>query len=69
MRWEKIGNIFTPNNNFPWMISHASVPFVERVKGDIYKIFFSSRNQENKSLIGWVEININSPSMFKVSSE
>lgn len=43
------------------MVSHASVPFAERMEGDRYRIYFTSRDADNRSHIGWVEIDLARP--------
>ena len=68
--WVKLGNIFTPAGNSEWMSSYAAVPFVEKLIGSKIKIYFSSRTQNNKSLIGWVIIDIENPTkILKISSD
>ncbi|AEI35789.1 glycoside hydrolase family protein [Francisella salina] len=68
--WKKIGKIFEPYNNYDWMISHASVPFAENIQNDLFKIYFSCRNKQNESSIGYVVININKPNeIIEVSKE
>lgn len=49
MKWKKIGKIFEPNNNFPWMVSHASCPLIEFLDNKTLIIYFSSRDNNNKS--------------------
>jgi hypothetical protein len=56
MYWEKIGNIFAPENNFTWMISHAANPFAEHLKFGLYRIYFTCRDSKNRSHIGSVDI-------------
>ncbi len=52
------------------MTSHASVPTAEHVEGDIYRIYFSSRDTGNRSHTGFVEIDITYPSeILNVSKE
>jgi len=43
------------------MVTHAMLPFAERMKADIYRIYFSGRDKFNRSLIGCAELNINEP--------
>lgn len=64
-KWKKLGKIFEPDNNYSWMISHASVPFIDRLKADEYKIYFSSRDKKNRSLTGWVKIDMHNPLKIK----
>lgn len=59
MLWKKIGNIFSPDNNFEWMVSHAAAPFAELLTDDVFRIYFTSRNNKNQSFIGFVDINFN----------
>jgi len=61
MKWRKLGRIFCPDNNFDWMVSHAAVPFADNIKDDLYRIYFSCRDKDNRSFTGYVDININNP--------
>ena len=61
MKWIKKGLIFVPNSNPEWMITHAWVPTAENIEGDLYKIYFASRNKQNLSQIGYVVVDINKP--------
>ena len=51
-----MGNVFSPNDNFPWMKSHAANPFVVEINNDISTIYFTCRDESNRSHIGSVEI-------------
>lgn len=61
MKWVKKGLIIKPQPDIYW-VTHAMVPFAERIEGDNYRIYFSGRDKENRSLIGYSELNINEPS-------
>ena len=61
MPWKKIGRIFCPHENYEWMCSHAALPIAEHRSVDIYRIYFSSRNRENISSIGYLDIDLNAP--------
>lgn len=61
MKWRKLGQIFVPDGSVEWMRTHASVPFAENVGGDVFKIYFSGRNESNESSVGYVTIDINHP--------
>jgi hypothetical protein len=69
MKWEKQGLIIQPDPRFEWMQSYAMVPIADFVQGDIYRIYFSGRNKENQSHIGYVEIDIKSPNHLLHISE
>lgn len=58
MKWEKIGQIFTIKNNNEYLVSHASNPLPIPLKGNIFRVFYSGRNKNNKSSVGFVDIDI-----------
>lgn len=60
-KWKKIGQIFCVDKNYSWMYSHASVPIAQHLCDDLYKIYFSCRNKNNESSIGYFIIDINNP--------
>jgi len=65
--WEKIAHIFTPEN-FPRGYNYASVPFIDQIKDNILKVYFSSRNKHNRSLIFWATFDLsNNFSLLQVS--
>src|SRR6185295_13449940 len=61
MRWRKLGRMFGGEGQCPWMTSHAQVPFAERIDGDLYRIYFTSRDARNRSHIGWLDLDITRP--------
>jgi len=61
MKWKKLGQVFCPNQNFPWMHSYASYPWAEIQDNKIIKSYFSCRDKFNKSSIGHIIFNINDP--------
>jgi predicted GH43/DUF377 family glycosyl hydrolase len=68
--WKKLGLIFNVNKNFDWMYSHASVPFIQYLEDDLFKIYFSSRNKYNESSIGYIIIDIYKPdNILEISSK
>ncbi len=58
--WTKLGQIYAPNesNRHPKLKSHASNPLPVHVGGDIYRVFFSGRDDRNRSSVGAVDVNI-----------
>jgi hypothetical protein len=64
MKWTKLGLVFCPSGETDWMQSHASVPIAERLGGDRFKIYFSSRDKFNRSFTGYVVIDINHPNQI-----
>jgi predicted GH43/DUF377 family glycosyl hydrolase len=61
MKWKKLGRIFCPTGEKEWMLSHAANPVADYVGGDIFRIYFSTRNAKNQSSIGWIEIDLRIP--------
>lgn len=61
MKWTKKGLIFCPSNNYDWMRTHAALPIADHVKDDIFKIYFSSRDSQNRSFTTFLEIDITNP--------
>ncbi len=60
-KWKKIGRIFCPSGERDWLQSHASVPIAENLEGNIYKIYFSSRDRFNRSYTSYLIIDIEHP--------
>jgi predicted GH43/DUF377 family glycosyl hydrolase len=58
MTWKKLGQIYKFKSIDDYLLSHASNPLAVHLKDDIYRVFFSGRCQENKSSVGYVDINI-----------
>lgn len=69
MKWLKKGLIFKPEGQFNWVVTHAMVPIADRIGEDLYRIYFSGRDRLNRSLIGYVEVNINEPQNILYISE
>lgn len=61
MKWVKKGLIFEPHGQFDWVITHAMLPIADRIGEDFYRIYFSGRDTLNRSLIGYIEVDINEP--------
>lgn len=68
-KWKKLGCIFSPNNTNPYLISHAANPLPFKIDGNVYRIFYSGRNKDNKSSVGYVDIDIYSKSIKQYPKE
>src|SRR3569833_3253325 len=64
MKWSKLGLVFCPSGETEWMLSLVAVFFAESVGGDLFKIYFSSRDKSNRSFTGYVVIDINYPNQI-----
>lgn len=60
-KWQKLGLIYCPAGEIAWMNSHAAVPIAQCLEGDLFKIYFSSRDKQNRSYTGYVVIDIKQP--------
>jgi hypothetical protein len=69
MRWEKLGRVFNPSNQFDWVKSHSMLPVSDHIRDDIFRIYFSGRDAANISRTGYVEIDIREPAKILALSE
>ena len=61
MRWRKLGRIFKAAGQRPWMHSHSLLPFAEPIDGNLFRIWFTTRNANNRSHAAWLETDITKP--------
>lgn len=59
--WQKRGLIFSPSGETASMHSHAAVPIAEHLENNFFKIYFSSRDDKNRSFTNYVIIDITKP--------
>jgi hypothetical protein len=70
MKWRKRGRIFAPAAQHDWVVTHGMLPIADHLEGDLYRIYFSGRDKTNRSLIGFVEVDINKPEkILRLASE
>ena len=58
MRWKKCGLVYKAGYIHPKLCSHAANPLAMWLEGDIYRVFFSGRDQENRSSVGFADVDI-----------
>ncbi|MGC3987005.1 MAG: hypothetical protein QM777_20955 [Pseudorhodoferax sp.] len=61
MRWRKLGLVYCPAEERPWLHSHAAVPIAEHLSGDLFRIYFSSRDQDRRSYTAHVTVDLTAP--------
>lgn len=61
MRWKRLGLVYRPSGELTWARSHAANPVAEHIAGDRFRIYFSARDEKNRSSIGTVVIDLNEP--------
>ncbi len=70
MKWHKVGRIFDPSSRDYWFKSHASNPFAINISEEVFRVFFSSRDDNNRSHIGYVDIDLgNNFSIVNISEK
>ncbi|HEX2841181.1 hypothetical protein [Hyphomicrobium sp.] len=57
-RWRKLGRIYEPRAIHPKLVSHAANPLAVPLGGDLYRIYFSSRDEEKRSSVGFVDFDM-----------
>jgi len=59
-KWQKHGLLYFPSGNsrHPNLVSHAANPLPILIEGDVYRVFFSGRDADNRSSVGAVDIDI-----------
>jgi hypothetical protein len=61
MQWRKLGLVFCPQGNHVWMRTHAANTVAEHLDGDLFRVYFSTRDAGNRSSIGWVDVDLRAP--------
>jgi hypothetical protein len=58
--WKKIGRIFTPEKGgrHPSLASHAANPLAVNIDNDIYRIYYSGRDLNNRSSVGAIDYDL-----------
>jgi hypothetical protein len=58
--WQKLGLLYCPSSDgcHPKLLSHAANPLPVQLEGDVYRVFFSGRDADNRSSVGAVDIDI-----------
>jgi hypothetical protein len=69
MKWQKLGKIFCPKGEVEWMQTHAAVPFADQLTGNLFRVYFTTRDRKNRSYTGFVDIDILKPfDILKIST-
>jgi hypothetical protein len=54
LSWRRLGLVWSPRGELPWQRSHAALP-VALAKGDHHRVFVATRDERNRSYVGWVD--------------
>lgn len=69
MLWKKIGLIYHVEKVNEWMYSHAALPIARRLEEDIYRIYFSTRDVNNRSHGAFIDVDITNPTVILAVSK
>lgn len=58
MKWKKLGRIYCVNKDANWMVSHTANPYPEHLYDDIFRVYFSCRDTENRSSISFLDFDV-----------
>lgn len=56
--WKKLGQLYDCKSIDKYLLSHSSNPLAIHLDGDSFRVFFSGRDKENKSSVGYVDIDV-----------
>jgi hypothetical protein len=69
--WRKLGCLFTPaaEGRHEKLLTHAANPLPVHLRGDLYRVFYSARDSQQRSSVGAVDIDIVRRAVIKVHHE
>jgi hypothetical protein len=59
--WERLGRVLVSDGQRPWMASHSQMPHAEVIEGSRLRVYFTSRDAQNRSHIGWFVMDLARP--------
>jgi hypothetical protein len=70
MSWKRLGVVYVPDGTQPWARSHAALPTPVHIDGDVFRFFYSSRDADKRSHVGWVDVELSdTPRVLAVAGE
>lgn len=70
MAWRKLGRILSASGQHPWMLTHAANPTAQPLPGGRTRIFFSTRDAQNRSHIAAAVVELHpEPKLLELASE
>jgi hypothetical protein len=58
MAWHKQGLLYVPEGVHPKLATHAANPLPVWLQGDVYRVFYSGRDEDNRSSVGFVDVDV-----------
>jgi hypothetical protein len=59
--WTKRGLIYATSGEFEWSHSHAQVPVVDPAEGGVWRIYYASRDRQNRARVSYLEVEAENP--------
>jgi len=69
MNWKKLGRIFVPPEIDEYCLTHAANPLVMQIDKNIFRIFYSGRNKDNKSSIAFFDFDMENMEVIKIADK
>ena len=67
--WEKLGLIIKPNSKIQWMSKWTGASFaIKSTQKDVFDIYVTGRDDQNRSLIGIIKYNIKSLKVINIDN-
>jgi hypothetical protein len=61
MKWIKNGLVYVPKGQYSWSRTHASVPTVDVIDDEVWRIYFATRDEQNRSFTTFIEVEAGNP--------
>lgn len=70
MPWQRLDFVYCPNGSKSWARTHAALPVPVQIAPDIFRVFFSTRDADQRSSAGWVDVDLSEgPRIVREASE
>src|ERR1700691_2882267 len=69
MHWQKRGLIFSVDGKRSWMTSHAQIPVADLLDNGVLRIYFGTRDPDNRNFTGFVDVDADEPARILRISE
>jgi len=68
--WRRRGLVFRAEGQRPWMATHAQMPHAEPIGGSTFRVYFTCRDDANRSHIAWLVVDLERPDrVLELASE
>ena len=69
MRWKKMGQTYAPRTAHPKLLTYAANPLAMLLTEDVYRVFYSGRDDQNRSSVSYVDVDIVKNEVIYVHNE